>query len=196
MGFLERLRRDNEANPYAAPPLRTQQDAAEDTRRQAEEMKKQLREERHLQALKFREESGIHKLLRTLCQGFHPHGDVHETYIRSNLIWQKPVNIDMGGEIMFPMVVYPTSDNLFDKISWPTQHNKVSRPEYSQRYFMIETGWGGEIVFHYNAKPIMVAETKWRVNKDILEDCLEKAYYNPKVERWDPPPNRAFGASG
>lgn len=55
---------------------------------------------------------------------------------------------------------------------------------FEGKYFAVENRPDGIVIFHAR-RDITVPESKWRSSKDVLEESLEQAYNNPRIQKFN-----------
>ena len=150
MGYIERLREQKEA-------LEKEQLIQQANLAEVEAFHKQRKD----RAITFQTESGIGDLVSTAFGLFK--------------------------KVMFPDAIYiigPVTqeqktdeiDSVFNGIYWNIDNNEYSAKHHD--YVCIATRFSGEIIF-YAKERILIPETDWRNDKNILELTLERAVNSP-----------------
>ncbi len=167
MGFIEKLKQEKEAIEQGKAIQQAKLTEAE-----------ALHQQRREQAATFRTESGIGDLALTAADLLKKVRFPDASYSNGQAIQNQSIT-----EV----------DSVFDSIRW----GKLSRTSYMRSprkgnyYVSIATRPNGQIVF-YAQKEILIPETDWRKDKDLLERTLEQALNLPG-EAYEPEKEINYG---
>lgn len=196
MGFVERLRQEATADLERQEQLRDQRQAQEIVDAERKAAKKKVSDQRTLNAQRFREESGVYKVVKKLGE-----------FLAIPTI---PISVPLGGEGELSTLIgrggynqfmpgenYPVSlkdpDSILDTVSWDNTHCGTSRQgsvyynNTSEKHIIVETCPDGTIVFHgcwFGSTTIRAS--KWqnkapKVREQIFDKALEKAFNHPII---------------
>lgn len=206
MGFIERLRQQKEveaqANFQRQNELFRRAEAEEAAREQREAQEKEFHRQRRLQAQNYFQESQVEALVTELagiiqgrCRGYPTAGRLDHVWhdISSlNLILSQgrlpslAKNLD---SVSFG-IVWDTVKKGIKKRSIPLgdqarEHGSIEKwDEFEGKFIEVETQPSGNIILHAR-RDIIVPEPKWKTSRDALEDALEQAYNNPRIQRYN-----------
>lgn len=161
MGFIERLRQEAEARELEK---RAQQAKLVE----AEVLHKQRKD----QAATFQTESGVGDLVSTATDLLKKTRFPDASYSKSGAIINQRNS---------------EPDSVFDNITFNEGEipgDASYSPRKRNQYVTIATRPSGEIVF-YAEKKILISETDWRNDKEVLERTLEQALNSPGI--WTEP---------
>lgn len=201
LGFIERLRQqkaveyatEQEIHSIAAAKER----AEEATRQQREAQEREFHRQKRLQAETYLQECGIEHLIAELGKILGNTGDMgtrgwgrldsgrldSDWFTGYNKVPDLATDPD-STSIGFLRDVKKIGNYVGDVRERSHHGSRETWDIFEGKYFAVENRPDGIVIFHAR-RDITVPEPKWRNNIHILEDALEQAYNNPRIQKFN-----------
>lgn len=200
MGFIERLRQQIEAEAL----VRNQREAELSRRREIEEAARQqgkaqeraFHEKRRQEAASFWQESGIEVYLSDFRKILLDH---------NRLGYIKPIRNDHRICYDSPSLEHTIKfkkkdpDSISSAVTWDKRNigeggsGDVTWDKNEWKFLVVEVLPKGDIILHAK-KDVIVPVTRWRDDKDVIENSLEASFNNPGFGEFTD--NTYYGLSG
>lgn len=202
MGFIERLKQqklaDAHTNFQQQEEIRRKARAEETEQKQRETHEREFHRQRRAQAQNYFQESQVEALITELAEIIQGKCRGYPTSGRYNYVWTDAPDFTKG---QLPSLA-KDPDSVSFGVVWNTvkkggksrsipfgdqarEHGSIEKwDELEGKFIEVETQPNGNIIFH-TRRDIIVPEPKWKTSRDILEDALEQAYNNPRIQRYN-----------
>lgn len=201
MGFIERLRQERIAEWGAIQERYSREAAAEQTdkvaREQRETQERELHAQRRQQAETYLQECGIEHLIAELGKIFGYTGNMgtrgwgrldsgrlqSDWFTAYNKVPDLATDTD---SVSIGFLREVKKIGSYDaEVRKRSDHGSREKWDiFEGKYFAVENRPDGIVIFHAK-RDITVPESKWKNNKDIIEETLEQAYNNPRIQKFN-----------